>query len=89
MPLSLVCLFCFVLVSMFISCAPPPPPVRGENYCLAWKMRISSGSDAERLTSREGASCGAGPLPLEDIRVVIGQVTAADELRDLNGFRNH
>lgn len=89
MPSSSVCLFCFVLVSMFISCAPPPPPVHGENYYLAWKTRISSGSDAEeRLTSGEEASCGAGPLPLEDIWVVIGQVTAANELRGLDGFCN-
>lgn len=88
MPSSLVYLFCFVLVSMFISCAPHPPLVHEENYCLAWKIRISSGSDAKRLTSMEEASCGTGPLPLEDIWVVIGQVTAADELRDLDGFRN-
>lgn len=88
MPSSSVCLCCFVLVSTFISRAPPPPPVHGENYYLAWKIRIGPGSDAERLTSGEEASCGAGPLPLEDIWAVIGQVTAADELWGLDGFRD-
>lgn len=85
-PSSSVCLFCFLLVSMFISYAPPP--AHRENYHLAWKIRINSGSAIEKRTSGELASCYAGPLPLKDIRIVIHQVTAADKLRDLDGFCN-
>lgn len=84
---SLFVLFCSCFYVYFM-CPTPTPCPQGE-LLPGMEDKISSGSDVERLTSREGASCGAGPLPLEDICVVIGQVTAADELRDLNGFRNH
>lgn len=61
--------------------------------CLSGEL--SSGTeDKEKLWERYGeidrpgdkeGACGSF-LPLEDIRMVICQVTAADKLRDLNGF---
>lgn len=58
-----------------------------ENYLLAWKIRKSSGKDKEKLTSQEIRKVLEGVfLPLENIWIVICQVTAADKLRDLNSF---
>ena len=62
-----------------------------ENYLLACKIRNSSAEETEKSTPPppgDKEDAGGSLLPLEDGWVVIRQVTAADKLRDLNGFRD-